>query len=209
MMYNIPGKKNAAQKYASQTSSAGPYAVFRTNSTDLNVLAYMINVPGNRHAKYNGEVKSFLEGLNFDNRLHHQFMTKIAKGGVKPSNASTYMFRLETQLKISNSDFKNLRRSILNWKKLSSTEKYNVVTRLKMYLQRIAPYGEMYAQISTIGKPSVFNKLVGAAIGAVVGRAAVGKAADFVGGDVEKSKKIGTGLGAIAGYWSAGRRQVQ
>lgn len=209
MMNNIPGKKNQAQKYAAQTADAGPYAVFRTNATDLNILGYMINVPNNTHADYDSSTENFLESLNFDNRLHYQFMKNIAKGNITASTASTYLFRLETQLRIKNSDFKNLRRRILDWKKQNSAQKYNVVTRLKMYLQQIAPYGEMFTEIKTIGKPSVFNKLIGAAIGAVAGRAAASKAADIVGSDVEKSKKLGTGLGAIAGYWAAGRRQVQ
>lgn len=209
MLNNIPGKKTQAKKYAAQTADAGPYAIFRTNATDLNILGYMINVPNNRHAKYDSSTENFLQSLNFDNRLHFQFMKSISKGDVTASSAGTYLFRLETQLKISNADLKHLRRRILSWKNQNSKEKYNVVTRLRMYLQQIAPYGEMFTEIKTIGKPSVFNKLIGAAIGAVAGRAVAGKAADIVGGDVEKSKKLGTGLGAVAGYWAAGRRQVQ
>ena len=55
---------------------------------------------------------SFLNNLNFDNRKHFMFMKKIANGSDRKNEAVSYFFRLEAQLQITDSKFKQYRRYI-------------------------------------------------------------------------------------------------
>jgi uncharacterized protein YcfJ len=56
-------------------------------------------------------------------------------------------------------------------------------------------------------EPSLARRVAGTAVGAVAGRYAGKKLAKATGKDVDKYKKYGTGLGAIAGYWASGRQR--
>ena len=58
-------------------------------------------------------------------------------------------------------------------------------------------------------QPGLGSKLAGAAAGAVVGRTIGSKVATALGKDEDKYKKVGTGIGAIAGYWASGRKKVK
>jgi outer membrane lipoprotein SlyB len=60
--------------------------------------------------------------------------------------------------------------------------------------------------ITDKSKPSLLKKAGGAAVGAVAGNKLGGKVDLAIGNDSDKYKKIGTGLGAITGYWAAGRK---
>ena len=50
--------------------------------------------------------------------------------------------------------------------------------------------------------------LAGTAAGAVAGRYIGKKVAQKTGANVDKYKKVGTGLGAVAGYWASGRNKT-
>ena len=56
-------------------------------------------------------------------------------------------------------------------------------------------------------RPGTGRKVAGAVAGAVAGRYAGKKIAQKFGKDVDKYKKVGTGIGAIAGYWAGGRQR--
>ena len=58
-------------------------------------------------------------------------------------------------------------------------------------------------------KKNTGRKVAGAVAGGIAGRYAGKKIAQKLGKDVDKYKKVGTGPGAIAGYWAGGRsRQI-
>jgi len=56
-------------------------------------------------------------------------------------------------------------------------------------------------------KASLTKRVAGAGAGAIAGRYVGKKIAKRFGKDVDKYKKAGTGLGAIAGYWASGRKK--
>ena len=123
-------------------------------------------------------------------------------------------------LKINNDRYKQYRRYITTWGNLKYSSKQLVISKLVQELRRISRGGELMFPLTSMlkyrsyqvepayDKPrtSFTKKVAGAAIGAAAGRYIAGKAADM---DKEKLKKVGTGLGAIAGYWAAGRKKKQ
>jgi len=217
------GKQEAfARAYAQQSTQYGPYVLFRTHATDLFLLAYQINEPDNRNVDLDDsfESKRFLKSLKFNNRQHWLMISKIASGKETNSEMNTFFMRLESQLKISHSRFKQWRRLISDWSNLKYSQRQMVVAAVIQEYRRYAKGSEMVSPLSTMTKykaysisdkykdePSLARRVAGTVAGAVAGRYAGKKLATATGKNVDKYKKYGTGLGAIAGYWASGRQR--
>ena len=59
----------------------------------------------------------------------------------------------------------------------------------------------------SVPRTSFAKKVGGAALGAVAGRYAAKKLTQLAKNKPNTLKKAGTGIGAIAGYWAAGRKK--
>lgn len=213
-----------AKQYAKNTAGFSSYSLFRTFATDLYMLAYQLKYPDNDHAKLKDPIasKRFLDSLQFNDRKHIEFMRQLANDNVSSSLASTYFYRLESQLKVSDSRYKRWRRLITTWKTLKYAERNAVVAQITQELKRkgqgtgrgnetltaleplvrVRKYSP--AAKHSDDKPSVAKRVVGTAAGAVAGRYAADKLNKM---DNKTAKNIGTGIGAIAGYWASGRKK--
>jgi hypothetical protein len=223
MMTKDEIQRDYAVAYLSKTTQYGNYTLFRTHATDLYLLAYQASHPKNKAIDLEDSLISdrFLEGLTFDHRDHWRFLREvISANGGSTGRATSYFYRLEQQLKISRPRFKQLRRLILDWANLKYIQRQLVVATLAHELRAKGIGSELLAPINTMLKyrdfrvsdeteelPSLSTKLAGAAVGAAAGRAIGSKVATSLGKDEDKYKKAGTGIGAIAGYWAAGRRR--
>lgn len=223
MYYKDDNQVDYARSYAKQTSQYGPYNQFRTHGTDLYMLAHAVNTTLNprvyRFAK-NDESQRYLKSLNFDSRAHQLFLNKLSNDSVSDTEAEPYFMRLERQLKVSDSRYKQWRRLIMDWEKLKYIERQNVTTKLLQEFRRLGKGSEMISVLSTMAKyrsysvsdkfaqpePSLSKAVASAAAGAVAGRYVAGKIATQLGKDEQQFKKIGTGLGAIAGYWASRKK---
>ena len=214
---------NYASNYAKQTTQYGGYTTFRTSATDLYLLAYMINQPKSDKISLKNRMSSvsFLQGLNFDSRKHFMFMKKIANGSDRKNEAVGYFFRLESQLKVTDSKFKQYRRYITDWGNLKFSSRQLVVTKLLQTMRYLGRGSELLAPMTAMVKYRSFTsepaydvprtsfakKVGGAALGAVAGRYAAKKLTKLAKNKPNTLKKAGTGIGAIAGYWAAGRKK--
>ena len=223
MMLKDEEQSNYAEQYIKQTVQYGPYTLFRSHATDLYLLAYHVRNPDNRSIKLKNNIvsKVYLERLNFDERKHHMFFKKVSNRSVSKSEANTYFMRLESQLKITDSKYKSYRRLISDWEKLKYTSRQYVVTKLLQEYRQLGRGSELVDPLTTMAKyksyrisdqykdrkprTSLATRAVGTAAGAVAGRYAGKKIAQKLGKNVDKYKKAGTGIGAIAGYWASGR----
>jgi len=221
MLYKDDKQTDYAKAVARQTTQYGKYTLFRSHATDMYLLAYMVSDPDNKNVKLKDHLisKKFLKELQFDKRRHWQFVQGISFDRVNDKIASPYLFRLESQLKITNSMYKQFRRLVMDWEKLKYNQRQYVVTKITQEIRRLGRGSEIMAPLTTmlkykryrvnpdINKPSLGRKVAGAAAGALVGRFAGKKIAQKLGKDSDKYKKVGTGLGAIAGYWAGGRQK--
>ena len=147
-------------------------------------------------------------------------MMNIANGRITDTVASPYMFRLESQLKIKKSIYKQWRRLIMDWENLKYNQKQYIVTKIAQELRRLGRGSEVLTPVSHMikyrsyktndkFKKNTGRKVAGAVAGGIAGRYAGKKIAQKLGKNVDKYKRVGTGLGAIAGYWAGGRsRQI-
>lgn len=225
-LYYKDDKQNSyAIQYAKQTTLYGPYTLFRTHATDLYMLAYVVNDKFASKVKLNRNIesKSFLKTLSFNNRTHHQFFVKLKNGSMSDVQASPYLFRLESQLKIKDSRYKQWRRLLMDWEKLKYSQRQYVTTQILQEFRRKGRSSEMISPLTTMvkyksysvsdkyaknpDKVSTARRIAGTTAGAVAGRYVGGKLAQRTGANVDKYKKAGTGIGAIAGYWASGRKR--
>ncbi len=211
--------------YAKLTSQYGPYALFRTHATDLYMLAYQVAHPDNRHTDVAG--KELFDKLMFNNRLHWRFIADIANGTVV--EPSLYFFRLETQLKINDSRYKEWRRLLSDWGNLKYPQRQLVVAKVLQELRRTGRGSELMVPLTNLvrdrdlktatvtypdsraytppdEKTSAAKGLVGAALGAYAARKLAPKVAQYAQNNPAGFKNAATGIGAIAGYW-AGRKK--
>ena len=220
MLYKDDAQSDYAQAYAKQTIQYGKYTLFRTHATDLYLLCYLVSEPKTKHVKLRNflQSQSHLNSLNFNKTTHWQFLQKIANGSITDTVASPYMFRLESQLKIKRSIYKQWRRLIMDWENLKYIQKQAVTAKIAQEFRRLGRGSEVMApltsmlkykryRVNTDMKPSLTRRVAGTTAGAVAGRYAGKKVAQKFNKDVDKYKKVGTGLGAIAGYWASGRQK--
>lgn len=206
-------QQDYAIAYATKTVQYGPYAVFRTSATDLYLLAFTIDHPDYVGLKISGSDRSFLKSLSFQNRKHYMFMQRIARNEVSVSDATTFLFRLETQLKISNPMFKQMRRLICQWDNLKYSQKQMVISKIIQHMRVKGVGSEVFSHVNAMStrrelkplpqKSDTLKRAAATAIGAYAGSKVLPKLTKGKLGSVS-----GAGIGAVAGYWASGRKKV-
>ena len=224
MLTNDEVQRDYALGYLRKTTQYGNYALFRTHATDLYLLAYQVAHPKNKSVDLSNQLLSavMLDGIQFDDRDHWKFLREIVSSeGTAIGRATSFFYRLEQQLKITKAKYKQLRRLVLDWNNLKYPQRQLAVATIAFELRKKGLGSELLDSLNTMLKyreytvapdveePGLGTKLAGAAAGAVVGRTIGSKVATSLGKDEDKYKKVGTGIGAIAGYWAAGRKQVK
>jgi len=209
-----------ARKYAGNTAKFSTYSLFRTHGTDAYMLAYQVSQPKNDYVKMKDarESKRHLENLTFQKRQHIMFMRKIATDKDNRAEAISYLYRLERQLGVTDARYRAWRRMIVDWPKLKYSSKQRIVAQVIQELRRRGSGSGRYMEITrglepmlkqnkfkNIEKPKsdTGKKVAGAVAGAIAGR----YAADKLNKSSNKTaKNVGTGIGAIAGFWAAGKK---
>lgn len=208
-------------EYAKKTAQGGVYTFFKSSGTDLYMLGFQINAPANTSTKISTDAKDYLAKLNFNNRQHWNIINKLGNNKIDDNMIVSFFFSLERQLRIGTAKYRNWRRLVLNWDSLSVGEREGLTRAMSREMKSIHYSGELTKVLDTMvtynsflstdeeepvaPNPSMLKRAAGTVAGATLGRYAGGKVADTLGKDVDKYKKVGTGLGAIAGYWSSGR----
>jgi hypothetical protein len=222
MMLKDDKQHEYATQYIKQTVQYGPYTLFRSHATDLYLLGHVIKDPDTRNITLKNPVssKQYLNKLPFDNRKHYMFFMKLKTSGkVAGPEFNSYFMRLESQLKIKDQKYKQWRRLVADWENLKYTSKQLVTSRLLQEYRRLGKGSEMVGPLTTMTKyrsysisdkyeqpkTSIAKRTAGTVAGAAAGRYVGKKVAKKLGKDIDKYKKYGTGLGAIAGYWASGR----
>lgn len=224
MLTKDEAQRDYALSYINKTTQYGNYTLFRTHATDLYLLAYQVAHPKNKAIDLANQLltSTFLDGVNFDHRDHWKFLREVYNSeSTAVGRATSFFYRLENQLKITNPKYKQLRRLVLDWANLKYIQRQMVVANFAHEFRKKGLGSELLDSMNTMLKyreynvapdleePGLGTKLAGAAAGAVVGRAIGSKVATSLGKDEDKYKRAGTGIGAIAGYWAAGRKKAK
>ena len=148
-----------ARDYAYRTIQYGTYSLFRTYATDLYLLAYTVLVDHSSQITLSKHVDSrdFLDSLSFNRRQHVDFLRRIATGDDTTGLAVSYLYRLETQLKIRNPRFKTLRRMAITWHTMTHREKMTFFKQVNTEMMRITTGGARRAELVKYGIKPLFQ----------------------------------------------------
>ena len=203
IMFNRDSKqRDYSVGYARKTTQFGPYALFRTTSTDIYVLAFALDNPEYKSLNISTREQNILKSVQFQNRRHFNFVKRMAVRPPNRSETTAFLVRLETQLKITNSLFKQLRRLIIDWEDLKYAQKQFVISKLMQQQTMLrGKASDSYEHLHAMKRERKYtdtSKKSGYKDSPVIPT-------------LTKTKIQGTtgsGIGKIAGYWASGRKKV-
>ena len=160
-MRKYPDFKNIVQKYAKKTVGFETYRYYRIMGTDLYNFIYFIvgGVSAQNKLKDPKSAKEMKRNSRIPVLDINRYIRALANGS--EVNPSSLFIKLESALRITNSDYKAVRRSILNWDKQTRSDKRLVATRLifatraKLRSSDLIDDFEKWAAIKNMEKASV------------------------------------------------------
>lgn len=131
VLRQYPTMSNAVQSYARRSKDPSRFTKFRISGTDLYNFAYYVN--GSEEAlnklKDPGAARKTRATTKFNAQNLEQYL-EVLKNGTASRGVAEFLIRFEGALNIKNADYKNIRRGIANYAKLSKGEQSKLVTRL-------------------------------------------------------------------------------
>lgn len=131
VMRLYPRYQKIAKSYAGKTVGHTNYNFFRTNGTDLYNLVYFImgdEVALNK-LKDPGAAKKLRDKTVFPVLTFNRYLHQLTHDS-RPTSPSEAFTKIESALNISNSDYKAIRRNIVNLKTLPLQDKTKTISRL-------------------------------------------------------------------------------
>ena len=131
LLRRFPKYSSSVADYAGRTTRYTNFNSFKAGGTDLYNFMYFVTGPEEAQNKLKnpGAAKEMRKRTYFSTMQVSGYLTTISYGN-EPTNAFNILLSAEQSLNITNSDYKNLRRTINNFNNLSTTEKKKTVTRL-------------------------------------------------------------------------------
>lgn len=136
IMRHYPKHRGFVKSYADKTTGKSNYSIFRAFSTDLHNLIYFITGDEDAQDKLKdpGAAKAARKSITLPVMNLNRYLTNLAHD-TKPSMVSDLFVKIEIACKISNADYKTIRRVAMGWNSASTAEKERTVTRLLFALR--------------------------------------------------------------------------
>ena len=131
LLRQYPRYSSRAQSYAKKTLGKETYSQYRAFSTDLYNFIYF--VIGNDEAlnklKNPGAAKQARQTVTLPVFALNRYLRSLSSSTI-PSNIAQDFIRIESSLKITNSNYKIIRRNVINYSRLKTNDKKETVTKL-------------------------------------------------------------------------------
>jgi hypothetical protein len=163
-MRQYPDFKAYVQRYAKKTSGFEQYKMYRIMGTDLyNFTYFLVGDSGAQDKLKDPEsAKRMRASTKLPTSAINRYINAIAQGKT-PVQISNMFQAIETAVKITNSDYKLIRRNLMNFARLTKAEKRLISTRLifavraKLRSSDIIEDFEKFAAIKNLEKASVID----------------------------------------------------
>lgn len=154
-----------AIRYAHQTNAHSNFKAVDKNSTDLYQFLNILSDPDGIISDQLGQQDSnkiFWHDMNFNANLTRQFLSNIAASTYNPPLQKRILFQLESQLHITVSNYRSMRRIAVDWDSHNVTSEAQklVITRMLQALRAKARRGDLLPWLEKLSghrKYELFN----------------------------------------------------
>ncbi len=163
-MRQYPDFQAYVQRYAKKTAGFELYKTYRIMGTDLyNFIYFLVGDSGAQDKLKDPEsARRMRAGTKLPTAAINRYINAIAQGK-QPSQVNAMFMAIESALKVSNSDYKAIRRNLMNFARLTKAEKRLISTRLifavraKLRSSDIIEDFEKFAAVKNLEKASVID----------------------------------------------------
>jgi hypothetical protein len=163
-MRQYPDFKAYVQRYAKKTAGFEQYKMYRIMGTDLyNFTYFLVGDSGAQDKLKDPEsAKRMRASTKLPTSAINRYINTIAQGKT-PVQVNNLFQAIESALKVSNSDYKSIRRNLMNFARLTKAEKRLISTRLifavraKLRSSDIIEDFEKFAAVKNLEKASVID----------------------------------------------------
>jgi len=132
VLRRFPNTAPYAHGYGKKTGDRDNYKHFRMSGTDLYNFVYFI--VGDKEAldklKDPGAATIMRRQVQFPLMAFNRYVSNLSSGRASTMNDQQTFINIETALKITNSDYKGIRRNVFSFSSISTNSKKALVTRL-------------------------------------------------------------------------------
>jgi hypothetical protein len=163
-MRQYPDFRAYVQRYAKKTAGFELYKMYRIMGTDLYNFIYFLVGDSKAQDKLKDpdSAKRMRASTKLPTAAINRYINTIAKGQ-EPTQINNMFMAIESALKVSNSDYKAIRRNLTNFARLTKAEKRLISTRLifavraKLRSSDIIEDFEKFAAVKNLEKASVID----------------------------------------------------
>jgi hypothetical protein len=163
-MRQYPDFQAYVQRYAKKTAGFELYKMYRIMGTDLYNFIYFLVGDGKAQDKLKDpdSAKRMRASTKLPTSAINRYINAIAQGK-QPVQVNNLFQAIESALKVSNSDYKAIRRNLMNFARLTKAEKRLISTRLifavraKLRSSDIIEDFEKFAAVKNLEKASVID----------------------------------------------------
>tara|TARA_B100000674_G_scaffold113067_1_gene84403 strand:- start:179 stop:1048 length:870 start_codon:yes stop_codon:yes gene_type:complete len=132
VLRKFPGTTPIVQQYARNTSGYDSYNHFRMSGSDLYNFVYFIvgDEDAHKRLKDPGAASKARARTYFPLMHFNRYIERVRYARQPISDDQNLFIKLEGVLRITNSDYKSVRRNLFSYGRLSTREKQNTITRL-------------------------------------------------------------------------------
>jgi hypothetical protein len=163
-MRQYPDFKAYVQRYAKKTAGFEQYKMYRIMGTDLyNFTYFLVGDSGAQDKLKDPEsAKRMRASTKLPTSAINRYINAVAQGKT-PVQLNNMFQAIESAIKVTNSDYKSIRRNLMNFARLTKAEKRLISTRLifavraKLRSSDIIEDFEKFASIKNLEKASVID----------------------------------------------------
>lgn len=152
ILYNEYDYAPMALEYAKKTTQFGNFNNYRQSGTDLYITLNILSTKNTDLLGGGDADEVFLNKINCQYDKVLQFIRKISNNTLKSTVARQTLQEVERSLKISDSNYRSIRRLAQNWGMINETQKSLVITRLLQFYRAHARRSEMYQLLLDLSK---------------------------------------------------------
>jgi hypothetical protein len=132
LVYKYPKNKKYAVEYAGRTTAYPNYSVFRGSASDLHNFIYFATGDEQAMSKLKDpEAASKVRSNNTISLMKlNRYLSAMTYNRDMSSADKSFLLNLESELGIDNTEYRKIRRDIMNWDKLPGVERRKAATRL-------------------------------------------------------------------------------